>query len=305
MTALTTMTKVGAGAVVAALLYATFAPSAPPPADSVPASVADPFAFVRSMEGTRPDGDVRADPDGALVVDAELGHLFDYYLAGQGEKDLRAIRAEIERELDKRLKPGPAAQAKRLLASYLDYKAALVNLEAGLKPGDMAGAARARLQAMQKLRLQYFTPKEITGLFGFSDAYDTDALARLDISTDATLTVAQRADKLAALDAKMSPAMREEREAPTRVIRTEETVQKLRAQGASDDEVYRLRAAAFTPEGASRLAELDRDEAAWKSRIQLYLAERGKLAQDATGSLQQLRDKYFSADEQRRLPAYE
>jgi len=305
MTALTTMMKMGAGAVAAGLLYAAFAPSAPPPAAQA-APAADPFAFVRSMEGTRPDGDVRADPDGELVVDAELGHLFDYYLAGMGEKDLQAIRAEIERELDRRLKPGPAAKAKRLLASYLDYKRALVGLETGMKEGmDMASAARARLQGMQKLRLQFFTAKEITGLFGFSDAYDSDALARIEISQDPKLSVAQRTAKLAELDKKLSPAMREEREAPTRVLRTEETVQQLRAKGATDDEVYRLRAAAFTPEGASRLAELDRDEAEWKRRIQVYLGERRQLAPDALAQVQQLRDKYFTADEQRRLPAYE
>jgi lipase chaperone LimK len=306
MTALTTMTKMGAGAVAAGLLYALFAPPAAPPAETVAAPGADPFAFVRSMEGTRPDGEVRADPDGELVVDAELGHLFDYYLAGLGEKDLQAIRAEIERELDRRLKPGAAAKAKRLLASYLDYKRALVGLESGLKQGsDMASAARARRDGMQKLRLQFFTPREIAGLFGFSDAYDADALARIEISQDPKLSVAQRADKLAALDQHLSPAMREEREAPTRVIRTEEAVQQLRAKGATDDEVYRLRAAAFSPEGASRLAELDRDEAAWKKRIALYLAERSQLAPGAVDAVQQLRDKYFSPEEQRRLPAYE
>lgn len=306
MTALTTMTKMGAGAVAAGLLYALLAPPAAPPPEAVDAPKADPFAFVRSMEGTRPDGDVRADPDGELVVDAELGHLFDYYLAGLGEKDLQAIRAEIERELDRRLKPGPAAKAKRLLASYLDYKRALVSLESGMAQGtDMASAARARLAGMQKLRAQYFTPKEIAGLFGFSDAYDADALARIEISQDPKLSVAQRADKLAALDQKLSPAMREEREAPTRVIRTEEAVQQLRAKGATDDEVYRLRAAAFSPEGASRLAELDRDEAAWKQRIARYLAERSALAPGAAAAVQQLRDKYFSPEEQRRLPAYE
>lgn len=306
MTALTTMTKMGAGAVAAGLLYALLAPPAAPPPEAVDTPKADPFAFVRSMEGTRPDGDVRADPDGELVVDAELGHLFDYYLAGLGEKDLQAIRAEIERELDRRLKPGPAAKAKRLLASYLDYKRALVSLESGMAQGtDMASAARARLAGMQKLRAQYFTPKEIAGLFGFSDAYDADALARIEISQDPKLSVAQRADKLAALDQKLSPAMREEREAPTRVIRTEEAVQQLRARGATDDEVYRLRAAAFSPEGASRLAELDRDEAAWKQRIARYLAERSALAPGAAAAVQQLRDKYFSPEEQRRLPAYE
>lgn len=305
MAARSTMMKLGAGALAAGLLYAAF------PGQDTGAAVAqepqaDPFAFVRSMEGTRPDGDVKLAPDGQLIVDAELGHLFDYYLAGLGEKDLGAIRSEIERELDRRFKPGPAAQAKRLLASYLDYKRALAGLEQSLKPGaDMAATARARLQAVQKLRLNFFTAAESAGLFGFSDAYDLDALARIEISGDPQLSAEQRAGKLAALDKNLSPAMREEREAPTRVIRTEEAVQKMREQGASDDEVYRVRAAAFSTEGASRLADLDREEAAWKSRIKAYLAERGAVPAGAELAMQQLRDKHFNADEQRRLGAYE
>jgi lipase chaperone LimK len=299
------MIKLGAGALTAGLLYAAY-PARETEAAAAPVPQADPFAFVRSMEGTRPDGALSQSPDGQLVVDAELGHLFDYYLAGLGEKDLGAIRSEIERELERRLKPGPAAQAKRLLASYLDYKRALAGLEQSLKPGaDMAAAARARLQAMQALRLNYFTASESAGLFGFSDAYDLDALARIEISQDRQLSAPQRAERLAALDMALSPAMREEREAPTRVIRTEEAVQKLREQGASDDDVYRLRAAAFSTEGASRLADLDREEAQWKARIKAYLAERSSLPAGAELAMQQLRDKYFSADEQRRLGAYE
>lgn len=305
MAARSTLTRLGAGALAAGLLYALF-PRQETGAAVTAAAPPDPFAFVRSMEGTRPDGNVTLGPDGQLVVDAELGHLFDYYLAGLGEKDLGAIRAEIERELERRFKPGPAAQAKRLLASYLDYKRALVTLDQELKPGaDMAASARARLQAMQKLRLQFFSASDSAGLFGFSDAHDLDALARIDISADRQLNAQQRAAKLAVLDKNLSPAMREEREAPTRVIRTEEAVQKMREQGASDDEVYRVRAAAFSTEAAARLAELDREEAAWKGRIKLYLAERGALPAGAGLAQQQLRDKYFSADEQRRLGAYE
>jgi lipase chaperone LimK len=80
-------------------------------------------------------------------------------------------------------------------------------------------------------------------------------------------------------------------------------VTKLREQGASDDDVYRLRAAAFSPEAANRLAQLDREEAEWRARIVAYKAQR-PTAGDET-ALQQLRDKYFSGDEQRRLGAYE
>ncbi|MES2317945.1 MAG: lipase secretion chaperone [Pseudomonadota bacterium] len=305
MAAAASKMKLGAGALCIGLLYAAFSkPDLENAAEARPQ--ADPFAFVRSMEGTRPDGDVKLGADGQLVVDAELGHLFDYYLAGLGEKDLDAIRSEIERELERRFKPGPAAQAKRLLASYLSYKRALAGLEQGLKPGaDMASAARARLQAMQKLRRNYFTASEIAGLFGFSDAYDLDSLARIEVSLDQKLSAAQRTEKLAELDLKLSPAMREERDAPTRVIRTEESVQKMRENGASDDEVYRVRAAAFSTEAAARLADLDREEAQWKGRIQRYLAERSVLPAGAAAAMQQLRDKYFSVDEQRRLGAYE
>lgn len=306
MAAPSMLMKLGTGVLVAGLLYVTLSrtdQSAPPLAVK---QEADPFAFVRSMEGTTPDGNVRQSEEGQLVVDAELGHLFDYYLAGLGEKDLAAIRSEIERELERRLKPGAAAQAKRLLASYLDYKRALVDLEQGLKPGaDLASSARARLAAVQQLRGRFFTAQESAGLFGFSDAYDLDALARIDISVNPKLTAPQKAEQLAALDKKLSPAMREEREAPSRVVRTEETVLKMRAQGATDDEVYRQRAAAFSTEGANRLAQLDREEAEWKQRIAAYQGERAAIAPGAEALMQQLRNKYFSQDEQRRLGAYE
>lgn len=310
MTAPSTFMKLGAVTLAAGILYISFTPPQPVPlpvAQTVPGPTsATATAFVPSMEGTVPDGDIKQAADGGLVVDAELGHLFDYYLAGLGEKDLGAIRAEIERELDRRLKPAAAAQAKLLLGRYLDYKRALVGLEQQLPPeADLLKSARARMAAMQKMRARFFSPAESAGLFGFSDAYDRDALARLEVSQDPNLSLTQRSERLALLDKQLSPAMREAREAPVRVIRTEEAVQQMRAQGATDDEVYRLRAAAFSPEGASRLAQLDQEEAAWKSRMQTYLAQRAALPPNAGTQLQQLRDRYFTSEEQRRLGAYE
>ena len=233
-----------------------------PPPTPVRESGSGLFAFVPSMEGTRPDGDLKTQAGEQLVVDAELGHLFDYYLAGLGEKGLDAIRTEIERELDRRLKPGPARQAKQLLSSYLAYKQALAGIESTLAPsGGVAQSARARLLAMRGLRSAYFTPGQSAGLFGATDMADDDAVARL------------------------------------------------RAGGAGDNEVYSLRAATFSPEAAARLADVDRDEAAWKARIGAYLTQRAALmaqpAQQKDAALRQLRDQSFSQEEQRRLGAYE
>jgi lipase chaperone LimK len=240
--------------------------------------------------------------------------MFDYYLSAVGEKSLDAIRAETEKELDRRLKPGAAGEAKRLLARYMDYKRELVAVEKNQKAvGGAAESARARLLAMQEARSHFFSAKESQALFGFDDAYDMDAVARLEISQNKSLTDAQKLEKLAALDAALPPALREARDAPLKVVKLEESVQKMRTQGASEDDIYRMRAAALTPEAASRLAEVDQEEATWKSRIASYLAERNKLTAtganlseaDRLAAIKQLREARFTVDEQKRLAAYE
>ncbi|KQX01212.1 lipase chaperone [Massilia sp. Root418] len=298
--------RLGTAAAAIAVALGALHLALPPRENAEPAPPRRPdyFAFVRSMEGTTPDGAVKADSAERLQVDEELGYLFDYYLASLGEKDLPAVRSEIERELERRLRPAPAAEAKRLLASYLAYKRALADVESRLpKSADMAGGARARLAAMQQLRPQYFTPAQSAGLFGSADAQAADTIARLELAADRSLSAAEREARMAALDGRLPPAMREQRAAPTRVLRLEESVQQLRAQGVGDNEVYRLRAAALSPEAASRLAEVDREEADWKRRIAQYQAASRKPG--AEPASQALRDAYFTPEEQRRLGAYE
>ncbi len=78
------------GSLAALALYLALRPGeapAPPPEKAEP----DLFAFVRSMEGTRPDGNVTVAAGDKLVVDAELAHLFP----GQG--DPRRLRHEPPR----------------------------------------------------------------------------------------------------------------------------------------------------------------------------------------------------------------
>lgn len=303
-----------AAAVAAAIFLTAWLTQSEPKAEVKSDGGSNLFPFVKSMEGTRPDGNIAASPDDQLQVNAELPRMFDYYLAALGEKTLDEIRAEIERQLDQRLKPNAAGQAKRLLARYLDYKRDLVTVEKDLQakaPGNGIDAIKARLDAIQQSRLRFFSPEEVQAMFGLEDAYDRDNLARYEIAQDKTLTEAQKKERLAALDAAMPPELRQEREAPLAIVRLEETARQMRANGASDDDVYRMRAAALNPEAAARLAEVDREEAAWKSRIADYLAERSRLLSagmadtDLQAAIQQLRDSRFTQLEQMRLPAYE
>lgn len=295
---------------LAAAAYLILRPAEAPPAAT--GQDANMFGFVRSLEGTRPDGDLKVADGDQLVVDAELGRMFDYYLSALGEKSLEAIRAEAERELDRKLGKKAAQEAKRLLGRYLDYKRALVDVEKNQQAGGSTAAVlKARLQAMQKVRAQFFSAKEAEGLFGFNDMLDQDAIARLEVTENTQLTPEQKQQKMAAIDAAMPPQLREEKEAPLRIARVEDDVKKMRAQGASEQDIYQFRAKAFSPEAAARLAEVDQEEAQWKGRIAAYQAQRQQILAgtqsdaEKMAALTQLREAQFNEQERSRLAAYE
>lgn len=277
-----------------------------------------PQPFARSLQDTVPDGNLHllasANGTGNTLAYGELRRLFDYYLSVVGEQSLAAITQHIRSELDQRLPPAQARQAQRLLGLYLEFKRELAELEARPElAGNGVSAVRKRLLAMQDLRARYFSADETQGMFGFEDAYDMDAVARLEISQDPTLTALQKQQRLAALDASLPESLRQEREASNLVVRIEQQALALRAQGASEDDVYRMRARELDPQAAARLADVDREEASWKSRIARYLDERNRLlkasasAPDAErqASLAQLQQSLFSEAERARLVAYE
>ena len=292
-------------------------------ADAVAATseaASTPASFVKSQEGTQPDGNLAVlsaggeTTDNTRVAYGELRRLFDYYLSAMGEQNLPSITQQIHTELDRNLNPAQAKKARRLLDLYLNFKRALVDLEA--KPaldGNGVAAIRQRMLAQQDLRSQYFNPQEIEGMFGFEDVMDADAVARLEISQNTKLTAAQKQQQMATLDASMSPALRAEREASVIVTRVEQRAADMRAKGASDDEIYRMRAKEFDAGAASRLAELDREEAAWKQRIATYLEARSQVLKSQVNvtpserqqALTALQQSQFSEDERRRLAAYE
>lgn len=294
-------------AVATVLWMAAFGQRAAPPPDrsTVPVAAAAPAAkpFAPSLEGTRPDGAIRVAPDDSIVVDARLIALFEYYLSTVGERSPDEVRTRIERELDHTLRPAAAGVAKRVLARYLAYKRALATLEAGpgLAGPDAASLVR-RLDALARVRAQFFSKAEIAAIFGQDDAANADALARLRIREDRSLTAQQQQERLAALDASLPADVREAREAPLKIGRLQEEAERMRAAGAGEEEIFRMRADAFGPDAAGRLAEVDRDEAAWKQRVGAYLAQRKGLSDEAVRAL---RSRMFSEEEQRRLPAYE
>lgn len=294
--------------------------SEPAPGAATPQAQAD-AAFARSLQGTQPDGDLRIlsggqslGSNGPALPYAELKRLFDYYLSVVGEQSVQAIAQQIRQVLAQRLPAVQLDAANDLLARYLDYKRALVTLEQNpAQGGSNLALLRQRFASMQALRARWFSAAEDQAMFGLEDAYDQDALARMEVSQDPALGAGQKRERLAVLDAAMPATLRAERDAPRQIINVENKALEMRASGASDQDVFAMRAQALDPQAATRLAALDREEQAWKNRIGVYLSERSKLLQaqpDASASerqaaLEQLQQSQFTPAELPRLAAYE
>jgi lipase chaperone LimK len=317
--------RVGAGLLGVAVAVALgwwALPSTPELATALPAQGGSAVGgSAASLQGTVPDGvaslrGLNALPgagSGGLAYGA-LRRLFDYYLSTVGEQSVDVIAQQIRQELDKTLAPDQAEVAKRLLLRYLDFKRALFTLEQDFaKQAVGPQSVRKRFEGMQALRARFFNAEEEQAMFGLEDAADMDALARMDIANNPALDAAQKKAQLAVVDAAMPQALRADREAPRAILQLEDRAQALRAQGGSEDDIYRLRAQALDASAAARLAEVDREERVWKERIAHYVAERAtvlkKLADapesERTAALVQLQQNQFSELERKRLGAYE
>ncbi|MBR7781818.1 lipase secretion chaperone [Undibacterium luofuense] len=297
------------------------------PAAGVPAAAlnsASAPVFAQSMQGTRPDGQLTIRHD-QLQVDPELLYLFDYYLSAQGEKPLPQILEAIRAELRQRLQPSSQAlaQAEQLLNRYLDYKKALLALEKAENSSETklntAARLRARLSRLHQLRVSMFSEKDALALFALEEMRDADAVRRMEIFEDTKLSLAEKQQAYARLDANLPARLKEEREAPQRIQNVEQQVAQMRASGASEQDVYQFRAMQFSADAAYRLQELDREEQQWANRIQLYQQALRQALQLPDGplhlpavltpsqqiALQSLRNQFFSPQEQQRLAAYE
>jgi len=282
-------------------------------------------AFAASMRGTQPDGRLTV-RQSALVPDAELLHLFEYFLSAQGEKALDQIVAAIGEELRQQLSSSPEAlaQAERLLGRYLSYKRALLELEQAELDSSLAGRSssrrlQARFERVRQLRSQFFSAEEASAFFRLDELRDAEAIRRLAVFEDQTLSLVDKQVALAQLELVLPGELLGDREASRRPQSVEQSVALMRSAGASDQDIQQFRTLHFSPDAARRLQQLDRDEQAWAGRLRQYEVEARQLLQLPDGplrlpatlppaqqmALEALRGRHFSPREQRRLAAYE
>lgn len=284
----------------AALIWRLAGPTlAPAPAPAAPTQTAAPWP-APSLAGTEPDGQVHQ-AGGQLLLSPQLLRRFDYWLTTYGERPLDAIEADVRQDMAKELNTDAQAQAMSLWKAYVAFKAELARLPA-LPGGTLDAESLAQqVQAVRAVRARHFSAAQVQALFAAEDADDDQALARLRIQQDTTLTATERARRLSALQARLTPAQREAEAAPLVHQTVREAVEAARARGADVAEVQAIRTRLVGPEAAARLAALDDTEAAWQARVQRFR----QLLQHDPQEAATYKAAQFSETEQLRLAAYE
>ncbi|MBU57883.1 MAG: lipase chaperone [Alcanivorax sp.] len=259
-----------------------------------------------SWRGTEPDGELRVDDHGDLVVTEGVRRRFDYFLSALGEEDLNVLRGRVAAHLDTVLPPRAARQAWDLFERYTGYRAALRELES---PDNDTAALRRSLEERQALRWRWFDAAAREAFFGFRDRYDRFALDRRAVLEDPSLSAAEKAARVEELEAGLPPDVREMVAASRRPVSVATEVARLREQGASEARVYQLRERELGAEAAERLADLDRRRAEWQRRYDEYREQRraildsGLAPADRDAQVEALRARLFDERERRRVEA--
>lgn len=280
--------------------------------------------FVRSLHGTETDGQLHIFSDfssGVTISNANLPNealkrMFDYYLSALGETNETDVLNQIGREIDNHFSTARALAAKQLLDKYIKYKKSLSKFEEDLLQENPSKnieieSIRKRFDGIRQQREKHFESKELNDMFGFEEKYERIALSQLEITLNKQLTNEQKVQSLNYLQNQLPEDIKHELDAPNQVWQLQFSVDNLRNQGASDDEIYRLRARTFNPEAASRLAELDQEEKSWQKRVLEYKIERNEIIKHSQSDSQKnegllkIQINRFSETERIRLNAYE
>jgi lipase chaperone LimK len=199
-----------------------------------------------------------------------------------------------------RLSPGAAAEADLLLGRYLELRQRALQAQ-----GDLP----ERLRALSAQRRELLGPGAAAALFGDEEALAAAAAARLAARDDPALTPEERSRREQEAEEQLPPALRARRAEALAPVLLAEQERTLRAAGAGEAEIERLRISQVGPEAAARLGELDRQRSAWESRVADFRARAAALEglgpAEREAGREQLLGALFSGPERLRLQALE
>jgi lipase chaperone LimK len=223
---------------------------------------------------------------------------------GSVSNDPHGFRARLAARAKAHFPPELADSAIAFLNRYVNYLESLDALNLSSAKND-AAALRSLYEARSALRKSFFAPEEYEALFARDDRLDRYTIARMEIEANAKLDSREREQALAAAASELTPDERAERASWQSHLSAQTQTAFFEAKQTGDEERFAARKAEHGEAAAQRLAELDRSEREWQSRLAQY-EQAARDAGNGAISKEQLsatRDQLFTAQEQLRLEA--
>jgi len=255
------------------------------------------------------------DEDEELIADHRVRNLFEYYLTAIGEEPLDRIISRIQHDLSGQLDGIALEQANQILEGYLQYRnnMAVIKNQFVNQYGNQTynlDVVKEMKSALRESRYGFLSEDVIIGFFKQEDQYDDYMMARVGVSSDSSLSGAEKEQLINQLD-QHSPQWIIEASQRANLVSNVRTKEKhLRAEGATEDEIYSIRQQAYGVEGAENLRALDEQRAKWRRLVDLYRVDLNSMIASVGGSsniddelLNSLRSQYFEGPELIRIKA--
>ncbi|WP_176060762.1 lipase secretion chaperone [Paraburkholderia sp. BCC1876] len=266
-------------------------------------------ALPASLDGSSPPR-LPTDGRGHLARTRAVRDFFDYFLTTQNEIPATTLDALVRRQIAAQLDGTPAAdEALNVWQRYNAYLSAVGKLPQTSPLPTQAGA-RLNLDALQlELDQRDAVGTRLMGewnapFFGAESQQQHTDLARLRIASDASLSDAQKAARLAALDAALPPEVRAARERIRQQQAALDTLSQAQAQaqkpGGSLDAMRAQITQTLGPEAAERAVKMQQADNAWQARYADYANQRAQIdkqnlpAQQRDAQVTQLRQQFFT-----------
>jgi lipase chaperone LimK len=247
-----------------------------------------------SLQGSEPDGAIRMDENGVLILDAELRRWFDYHLSVVGEATPAAIRAYIAELLARSQPVHLQAQVLAALDRYTGYLASIDQVAATL--GRMSETQRDAL--LRELRRQILGEQQTRGFFAEEEAYADFRQRRAELAAQSDLGEAERAAQLqAAIDA-LPESVREALTQHQRSVKELELAMEISNSELDPQARFEARSEAFGDEAAARLEQADREQEQWLTQLAADTQMRQQLSADPSLTATQRAERLLSWREQ-------
>ncbi|MEC4726953.1 lipase chaperone [Shewanella sp. D64] len=237
-----------------------------------------------------------------LILNQQLRWDFDDLILTHQETGQTITSLLFALSKQRNLTPDAHHYLMDLFNRYRDYKIALVEVKKMgpnmLNELDIEDTLDFIERAHQS-QFDYFTQIEIDAFFSDENAYDIQAIERMAILQDSSLSSEQKqmliAHQISQMDA-------EEREVYEPSLQVFNIVDNLEGKSSQLNE--------FTPEVIERIEQLKKDEQVWKTKITDFLAfqvqSRNEQTDDtlAQETIDNYQNRNFSANELKRLQVY-